>query len=154
MIRFDPKTFASWKEKHVYSIAISITNTGCAWHKIQIEEELNPHMDHIIKQDDLTISLMQEHLSLLEWSLVTWTGKKWILTSNKINTRCGCGSSFSIKSGNDIQDKITQMKLAMKEKKMVSTNKPFKKSSNEDFLKGFYFLQIAAYLSTRIWFLL
>ena len=49
--------------------------------------------------------------------MITWTGEKWILTSKNINTRCGCGSSFSIKSGDALQDKISQMKLAMKEKK-------------------------------------
>ncbi len=117
MIRFDPKTLTSWKERNIENISISITDTGCAWHKIKVEEKSNPLMNHTIKQDNISISLMEGHLWLLESSMVTWTGKKWILTSEKINTRCGCGSSFSIKSGNAIQDKVTQMKLAMKEKK-------------------------------------
>lgn len=117
MIRFDPKTLTSWKERNIHDITIIITNTGCAWHKIKIEEWNTKPMDYTLKQDDLHISLMQKHLTLLEWSMITWTGEKWILTSKNINTRCGCGSSFSIKSGDALQDKISQMKLAMKEKK-------------------------------------
>jgi hypothetical protein len=74
-------------------------------------------MDYMIEQEGIKISLMQSTLPYLDGSMITWTGKKWILTSEKINTRCGCGSSFSLKSGNAIQDKIAQMRLAIKEKK-------------------------------------
>ena len=117
MIRFDKNTENSWKERSIKNISIRITNTGCAGHKIQVEEWINPDIQNSIIQGDMNLYISVSDLNQLENSLLTWTGKKWILVSEKIHTRCGCGSSFSLKSGNPIQDKITQMKLAMKEKK-------------------------------------
>jgi Fe-S cluster assembly iron-binding protein IscA len=117
MIRFDPRTLTSWHDRGIDAISITITDTGCAGHKVRVEEGSDESMDHIVHQDGIKISLMHSTFSYLDGSMITWTGKKWILTSEKINTRCGCGSSFSLKSWNAIQDKIAQMKLVMKEKK-------------------------------------
>ncbi len=117
MIRFDPTTRASWKERGVHTISCIVTDSGCAGHKIMIREEGNNNLDFILEQDGLIIHLSEKYLPFLEDSTLTWTGKKWIAKSDMINTRCGCGSSFSLKSWNALQDRISQMKLAMKQKK-------------------------------------
>lgn len=116
MITFDSKSIASWKERQITAISCIITDSGCAGHKIQIKEERDPLLNYSFSIDSLRVYLRKEDEKLLEKSRITWTGKKWILTSDKINTRCGCGSSFSLKSGNAIQDKIAKIKLIIKEK--------------------------------------
>ena len=98
MIQFDPHTLASWKERHISHISIIVTDTGCAGHKIRIEEGVHIDTDSTLEQDGLTLSMKREYLASLDGSRITHTGKKWILTSSEVNTRCGCGSSFSLKS--------------------------------------------------------
>lgn len=45
------------------------------------------------------------------------TGKKLILTNpQKVLTRCGCGKSFSFKSGNEAKDKISLLRKKLKQK--------------------------------------
>jgi hypothetical protein len=51
MIQFDSRTIASWQERHISDISITITDTGCAGHKIRIDELRDPTMDHMIIQD-------------------------------------------------------------------------------------------------------
>lgn len=49
---------------------------------------------------------------------LTLAGEKWIFSQkDSILTRCGCGKSFSFKSGNDAQDKITLLKAKLKQYK-------------------------------------
>lgn len=117
MIKFDPKTIASWKERNITAISCIVTNTGCAGHKIRIQEGRDALIDFSVGQDGMTLHISEKDWHTLDGSMITWTGKKWILTSNSVNTRCGCGSSFSLKTGNPLQDKVAQMKLAIKEKK-------------------------------------
>lgn len=98
MLRLDPKSLISWRERGIHTISCIVTDSGCAGHKIMITEEGNTNLDSILEQDGLIIHLSKKYLPFLEHATLTWTGKKWIAKSDQINTRCGCGSSFSLKS--------------------------------------------------------
>lgn len=47
---------------------------------------------------------------ILKDTYITFTGSKWIMKSEKILTRCGCGKSFGLKTGNSSLDKIKLLK--------------------------------------------
>lgn len=50
--------------------------------------------------------------------MLTLANGKWIFTQkDNILTRCGCGKSFSFKSGNEAKDKITLLKAKLKQYK-------------------------------------
>ncbi len=74
-------------------------------------------MDQEISIPPLSVWVNKNEESLFSEAFISWNGKKWILKSEAINTRCGCGSSFSVKSGNTLHDKIERTKLAIKQKK-------------------------------------
>ena len=115
-IHFDSQILKKWKENNVKNISIAIIARWCAGNKIQITEwTIDGNAVHIY--ESLSIHYEKKYESVLNGSRLTWTGKKWILTSLSIHARCGCGSSFSLKSGNPLQDKLTQIKLAMKQKR-------------------------------------
>ena len=57
MIQFDPKTLTSWKERNITIISCIVTDTGCAGHKIVVQEGHDTHMDSSLEQDGMTIYL-------------------------------------------------------------------------------------------------
>jgi Fe-S cluster assembly iron-binding protein IscA len=117
MIHFDKKTLEQWKKDGTQNISIFFYESGCAGTKIKVELEKIPSCNQEIIQGFLCISLKSNEFHLIDEWRITQVGKKWIFTSPKINTRCGCWSSFSLKSESPLQDKIAQMKLAMKQKR-------------------------------------
>lgn len=53
----------------------------------------------------------------IDGSSITLVGTKWILGQNEnILTRCGCGKSFSFRSGNEAKDKIAILKAKLRKK--------------------------------------
>lgn len=51
---------------------------------------------------------------------ITHVGARWIVSGDTINVHCGCGSSFSRKTGNPILDKARLMKEKIRQKKEKS----------------------------------
>ena len=51
---------------------------------------------------------------------ITHTGKKWIMKSDSVLTRCGCGRSFGIATGDSKIDKIRLLKSKLAKSKGVS----------------------------------
>ena len=72
------------------------------------------------RSDGVTFHFFSEEKAFFENSRITRAKNKWILKNEHINTRCGCGSSFSRKTGNPIHDKIAQMKEKIRQKKELS----------------------------------
>ena len=117
MIIFDPLTLKDWKNRGVTDVSLSLLKAGCAWEKIQIEESKNPTMQEGEDTDGITFHFFSEERGFFQNSRITHVKNKWILTNENINTRCGCGSSFSRKTGNPMHDKIAQMKEKLRQKK-------------------------------------
>ena len=116
-MKFDKATLEIWKKEGVKNVSCTFVEKGCAGTKIQVSTEILPSTEHTFTQDDILIYVRPEEASFFMRSTLTHVGSKWIVKSEDINTRCGCGSSFSLKSLNPIQDKIARMKLAIKQKK-------------------------------------
>ena len=68
----------------------------------------------------VSFHFFSEQKAFFENSRITRAKNKWILANERINTRCGCGSSFSRKTGNPIHDRIAQMKEKIRQKKEFS----------------------------------
>ncbi|MBP9812483.1 hypothetical protein KBC86_03810 [Candidatus Gracilibacteria bacterium] len=117
MIHFDKKTLDQWKNDGIKNISLFFYESGCAGTKIQVETKKNPECDTEIIQDSLCFFVRRSEFELIDEGHITQVGKKWIFTSPNINTRCGCGSSFSLKSESPLLDKVAQMKLMMKQKR-------------------------------------
>ncbi|MBP6981554.1 hypothetical protein KBB25_02160 [Candidatus Gracilibacteria bacterium] len=113
---FDQKTIQDWKERNIREISLSVINKGCAGQKILVTEERNQFFIEQGSQDGITLWIDSEYKKFFEGARITHVGTKWIVASNEVNTRCGCGSSFSLKKS-PLQDKIARTKLAIKEKK-------------------------------------
>jgi Fe-S cluster assembly iron-binding protein IscA len=117
MLRFDPKTLTSWKTRDITHVSCEVIDGGCAGQKLLITEDISELCDSTLFTDGITVHARRRDISYFEDAYITHVGNQWILSSEAVNTRCGCGKSFSLKSDNPIQDKIARMKLAMKQKK-------------------------------------
>lgn len=117
MIHFDKKTLEAWKNENIDTISLYFYESGCAGTKIGVETKKLPDCEIQVIQDAFHIYMRKSEVSLIENGHITQVGKKWIFTSPNINTRCGCGSSFSLKTNSAIQDKVARMKLAIQQKR-------------------------------------
>jgi hypothetical protein len=116
MVQFDKNTLRDWKNRGILDITLSLVDGGCAGSRVSVIEG-STEVSSQEKIEDINIHYADSEKSLFKSAIISQVRNKWILKSQDINTRCGCGSSFSLKTDNPIQDKIARMKLAMKQKK-------------------------------------
>ncbi len=114
---FDKNTRTSWQKNNIKAISLLIEKKWCAWEKVEVVEGISPLTTLLEHVDDTDIYARPHDHEFLRNLKITWVNGKWIVSSDAIMTHCGCGSSFSRKTGNPLQDKIREMKLRMKEKK-------------------------------------
>lgn len=118
MLRFDPVSLKAWKAKGITEISCFMVARGCAGSKIEVIEGKSPHCDTQINiNEHLVCWIPQTDVLLFENAFITASGKKWLIKSQAINTRCGCSESFALKTGNPKIDKIALLKLKMKQAK-------------------------------------
>jgi hypothetical protein len=65
---------------------------------------------------DIEIHVHSEYIALLDHAVISFALGKWILKSDDILTRCGCGTSFSLKTGNIRIDKLRLLKSKLSKK--------------------------------------
>jgi Fe-S cluster assembly iron-binding protein IscA len=96
MLKFDPITLADWQTRHIDTISIEFVVSGCEGTSIVIHEDtvLPGYMQ--IEYVDLSVYAPSAQISVLQDAYITRTGKKWIMKSESVLTRCGCGRSFGI----------------------------------------------------------
>jgi Fe-S cluster assembly iron-binding protein IscA len=102
----DKNSIQSFLEKDIHNIFISFIQSGCAGTKISVETEFDSVglvSSPIV--DGLIAFYRQEEQEVLESGHITFVKGKWLFSSEKVQDRCGCGSSFSF------------------EKKLIDTNK-------------------------------
>ncbi len=68
----------------------------------------------IDEDQDLRIWIHPEEGVSLDEARVTRTEKGWIFSHPSVQTRCGCGQSFALSSGDPRQDKIQALRLRLK----------------------------------------
>ena len=119
MLKFDPQTLQSWKEKNIEFISIEFIPSGCEWTSIKIHE--NIILEEYQKIESLSIDIYASSLyhETLSTAYITHTGNKWIMKSESVLTRCGCGKSFGIKTWDPKIDKIRLLKSKLAKSKWI-----------------------------------
>ncbi|MBX9808939.1 hypothetical protein K2X92_00935 [Candidatus Gracilibacteria bacterium] len=120
MLKFDPQTYTTWKEKGVGNISIEFISSGCEGTSIKISENTITDGFSLLNNGEthhIAIYTKEQDQKILENAYITHTGGKWILKSEEILTRCGCGKSFGIKTGDPKIDKIRLLKSKLSKSK-------------------------------------
>lgn len=120
MLKFDPQTILDWKDRNIKNISIEFIASGCEGTSIKIHE--NTILDNYSKQDigiDCIIYVDATYQQTLETAYITHTGGKWIMKSESVLTRCGCGKSFGIKTWDSKIDKIRLLKSKLASSKWI-----------------------------------
>lgn len=92
----DKNSIQSFLEKDTHSISISFIKSGCAGTKVSVQTEFD--QTGLVSSEitpGLTGFYQKEEQEVLEQGHITFAKGKWLFSSEKIQDRCGCGSSFS-----------------------------------------------------------
>ena len=118
MLRFDPVSLKKWKVQGITEVSSFVVARGCAGSKVEIRVGKSTNCNTKIQIDsNLACWIPEKDIALFENAFLTASGKKWIIKSDKINSRCGCSESFSLRTHDIKKDKIALFKLKMKQAK-------------------------------------
>ena len=122
MLKFDPITLADWKTRDIRSISLEFIASGCEGTSIAIHEcTILPSYIPIPNGSlDIVVYIADWGEPTLSGAYITRTGKKWIMKSESVLTRCGCGRSFGIATWDNKIDKIRLLKSKLAKSKWVS----------------------------------
>lgn len=118
MLKFDPLTIQDWKTRNIEDVSIEFIASGCEGTSIKIHESVI--LDGYAPLDigsGMAIFIETKYQETLESAYITHTGVKWIMKSESVLTRCGCGKSFGIKTGDNKIDKIRLLKSKLASQK-------------------------------------
>lgn len=92
----DKNSIQTFLEKDIHGIFISFIQSGCAGTKVSVETEFDQtNLVSAPINENLLAFYRAEEKDILEQGYITFAKGKWIFSSEKIQDRCGCGSSFS-----------------------------------------------------------
>ena len=92
----DKNSIRSFLEQGVHEIAISFIQSGCAGTKVSVQTEFErTELVRAPLTESLVAFYKPEEQDVLEWGRITFAKGKWLFSSDKVQDRCGCGSSFS-----------------------------------------------------------
>ncbi len=111
-MRIDKNTLEDWNNRWVTLVTIELINAGCDGTEIRIHEWVykDTYRGISIENSDITAYVSDSNKSIFENAILTKVKGKWLLKSEEVLTHCGCGKSFSLKSGNLRADKIKLLK--------------------------------------------
>lgn len=92
----DKNSIQSFLDAGTSSVFISFVQSGCAGTKISVQTEFEE--TGLISSSltpELTAFYRKEEREVLGQGYITFAKGKWLFSSEKIQDRCGCGSSFS-----------------------------------------------------------
>ncbi|MDD5376954.1 MAG: hypothetical protein PHH16_02445 [Candidatus Gracilibacteria bacterium] len=92
----DKNSIRSFSDTGIHSVFISFVQSGCAGTKVSIQTEFSETglVSSPITRE-LTAFYREEEKEALEQGQITFAKGKWIFSSKKVQSRCGCGESFS-----------------------------------------------------------
>ncbi len=124
MLKFDPITLADWQSRNIRSISLEFIPSGCEGTSIAIHENtiLPSYVPIANSSLDIVVYIALWTESTLSEAYITRTGSKWIMKSEDVLTRCGCGKSFGIATGDSKIDKIRLLKSKLAKSKGVIHN--------------------------------
>ena len=122
MLKFDPITLTDWQSRNIRSISLEFITSGCEGTSIVIHEStiLTSYIPIPNGSLDVVVYMLPGGESTLTDAYITHTGKKWIMKSESVLTRCGCGKSFGIATGDNKIDKIRLLRSKLAKSKGVS----------------------------------
>lgn len=105
MLQLDKKFLAELEESWVEKLKVFLYEAGCSWKKVWVEAEFDIDEDLEILESNFsqifiphTDRVYLENGRLTRTSKADHTGKekiRYIFTSEEIQDRCGCGTSFA-----------------------------------------------------------
>lgn len=106
MIKLDKNTISHFKQKWADKIKVFFYEAWCSGMKVDISDDFEISSDLLLLDTDydLDVYIEKKDEKLLSWANITrvvkadhsWKEKiRYILSSEKVKDRCGCGSSFS-----------------------------------------------------------
>lgn len=110
----DKKSIQSFLDQDIHSIFISFVQSGCAGTKISVQDKFDPAglvSSEIIP--GLTAFYRTNERETIEKGYITLAKGKWLFSSERIQERCGCGSSFSFKKKLIDTDKLARLQGAL-----------------------------------------
>lgn len=117
MLKIVAPVWKKWKEKNLSCVSLEFVSKGCEGTTIVVHEDIQSDWYILLfEESGIAIYADPEKQSLLENATLSQGGEKWILAHEDILTRCGCGKSFSLKSGNIREDKIKLLKSKLAKK--------------------------------------
>ncbi|MDD2916667.1 MAG: hypothetical protein PHH70_02370 [Candidatus Gracilibacteria bacterium] len=114
----DTNSIRSFLDADIHEIFISFTSGGCAGTKVSVETKFD--RTGLVSSpitDSLVAFYKQEERELLAGGRITFVKGKWIFSSDKVQDRCGCGSSFSFEKKLIDTDKLAKLQGIFGKKK-------------------------------------
>lgn len=92
----DKNSIQRFLDTDIHSVFISFVRSGCAGTKVSVQTEFEETgLVSSPLTPELTAFYRKEEQEILEHGHITFAKGKWLFSSEKIQDRCGCGSSFS-----------------------------------------------------------
>ena len=117
MIQFDKNTLDRWEENDIKNISLEFISSGCEWTELRVHENsILPKYEYIENSGGFDFYTRKENTEQCKNLIVTSVKGKWIVKSEAILSHCGCGKSFSLKTGDAKFDKIRLLKSKLAKK--------------------------------------
>jgi hypothetical protein len=118
-IKFDPITLKKWKKENIVQVFCHLVSGGCAGTKINISpfnilRHLTENECIFATIEGIAIFALNTEKKIFDTAYISFANNKWICVSESVNTRCGCGKSISLKTGNPLQDKAMKLRSLLK----------------------------------------
>ena len=92
----DKNSIQSFLDQDIHEITISFVQSGCAGTKVSVQTEFEKTgLISAPITDSLVAFYKPEEREVLEAGRITFAKGKWLFSSDRVQDRCGCGSSFS-----------------------------------------------------------
>jgi hypothetical protein len=118
MLQISKHILDDWNTRWVTRVSLELVEKGCEGTTLLVHEDQIPEgtapLSYLLS--GIEIYTKQEHISLFDHAVISSALGKWILKSEDVLTRCGCGKSFSLKTGNIRADKIRLLKSKLAKK--------------------------------------
>ena len=117
MLKFNPQTYTDWKDRNITTVSIELIPLGCEGTSLKIHENTVLENYKLLETiETIAVYADLKDTITLKDAYITRTGNKWIMKSSAIITRCGCGKSFGVATGNTKKDKILILKSLLSKK--------------------------------------
>lgn len=100
MPKFDPASLNDWKNRGITNVTVELFSSGCAGTKVRVLEGMPSEVTGwiAIQSASITMHMRESEYPKFENARLTRVNGKWILASEQVKSRCGCGSSFSFET--------------------------------------------------------